>query len=316
VQLRMTLGRLVLLVALSLAAACSMVQSRPAPLGSEQNPVKLAFGPSADAPKVLAASQELTRALEKETGLRFKLLVPTSYAATIEGMTTTGIDVAWLSPLAYVQAHQAVGAEAILTGLRDGSPLSTGQIVVRTDSGITTLKGLRGKRFAFVDQTSGFGYLLPKAVFKGSGIDLHGFFSETTFAGSDSKVIQAVYDRKADGGATSADRLPDGDRDPRMRLEESLPDVMTATRVIGRTEPMPNDGICVRKGVSPEIVEKVRSGLLRVAQTDVGQKALRDLYGADGLAPIADADFEQVRRAAASLNPGDEQDATPTPTSK
>ncbi len=66
-----------------------MVQPKVAPLGNEQNPVKLAFGPSADAPKVLAASQELTRALERETGLRFKLLVPTSYPAAIEGMATT-----------------------------------------------------------------------------------------------------------------------------------------------------------------------------------------------------------------------------------
>src|SRR5689334_12871759 len=59
----------VLTLLAALASACSMVQPTPAPLGSERNPVKLAFGPSADAPKVLAASQELTRALERETGL-------------------------------------------------------------------------------------------------------------------------------------------------------------------------------------------------------------------------------------------------------
>jgi phosphonate transport system substrate-binding protein len=265
---------------------------------------------------VLAASQDLTKALEKETGLRFKLLVPTSYSAAIEGMATTSIDVAWLSPLAYVQAHQSTGAESILTGLRDGVPLSTGQIVVRTDSGITTLEGLRGKRFAYVDQMSGFGYMLPQAIFKGTGIDLQGFFSETTFAGSDSKVIQAIYDRKVDGGATTADRVPDGDRDPRVRLQESLPDVMTATRVIGRTEPMPNDAVCVRKGIRPDVVEAVRDGLMHVSQTDIGQKALHDLYGADGLAPIDDADYEMVRRAALLLNPNMEHEAAPTRTSK
>ena len=79
---------------------------------------------------------------------------------------------------------------------------------------------------------------------------------------------------------------------------------------------MPNDAICVRKSVTPEIVENVRSGLLRVAQTDVGQKALHDLYGADGLAPIADADFEMVRRAALLLNPNVEQEAAPTRTGR
>jgi phosphonate transport system substrate-binding protein len=305
-----------LLVTLLLATACSMVQPRVAPLGSEQNPVKLAFGPSADAPKVLAASQELTRALERETGLRFKLLVPTSYPAAIEGMATTSIDVAWLSPLAYVQARQSVGAEPILTGLREGSPTSTGQIVVRADSGIVTLEGLRGKRFAYVDQSSGFGYLYPKSVFKADGIDLKGFFSEVTFAGSDEKVLTAIYNRQVDGGATLGDTVPAGPRDPRLRLQEAIPGVLTMLKVIGRTEPSPNDAISVRKSVSPEIVDTIRKGLMRVATTDVGQKALHDLYGADGLAPVADADFEAARQAASVLTTSQEQETAPTRTPK
>lgn len=289
-----------------------MVQPKVAPLGSEQNPVKLAFGPSADAPKVLAASQDLTRALERETGLRFKLLVPTSYQATIEGMATTSIDVAWLSPLAYVQARQSVGAEPILTGLRDGSPTSTGQIVVRADSGITTLEGLRGKRFAYVDQASVFGYLYPKAVFKTNGIDLKGFFSEVTFAGADDKVLWAVYNRQVDGGATLGDTVPAGPRDPRLKLQEAIPGVIDMLRVIARSEPSPNDAICVRENVSPEIVGTLRDGLLRVAATDVGRKALRDLYGADGLATVADADYEEARRAASVLTTSQEPETTPT----
>src|SRR5829696_6181865 len=149
-----------------------MLQSSAAPLGSERNPIKLAFGPSADTAKVLANSQELTRLLERETGLRFKLLVPTSFPAAIEGMATSSVDLAWLSPMAYVHAHQTVGAEPVLTGLREGSPTSLSQVVVRADSGIRTIEGLRGKRLAFVDQASSFGYLYPKALFKEHGIDL------------------------------------------------------------------------------------------------------------------------------------------------
>ena len=307
---------LVLLVAATMVAGCAMVHPTPAALGTEQNPVKLAFGPSADAPKVLAASQELTRALERETGLRFKLLVPTSYPAALEGMATSSIDVAWLSPLAYVQAHQSLGADVALTGLRDGSATSAGQIVVRADSGITSLEGLRGKHVAFVDVSSAFGYQYPKALFKEHGLDLKGFFKEMTFAGSDDKVLQAIYARQVDGGATSTDSTPDGPRDPRLRLEQSLPDILGATRVVGRTAAMPNDAICVRKGVSPEITEKVTAGLERVATTDVGRKALRDLYGADGLARIADVDFEPVRQASQALNQGLDQEVTATPTPK
>jgi phosphonate transport system substrate-binding protein len=227
-------------------------------------------------------------------------------------MTTSSIDVAWLSPLAYVQAHQTIGAEPMLTGLREGSSASRGQVVVRADSGIRTLEGLRGRRFAFVDQTSSLGYLYPKALLKERGIDLTTFFADTTFAGSDDKVVMAVYSRQVDGGATLGDSLPDGPRDPRVRLQESLPDVVEAVRVIARTDPIPNDALSRRKGMPPGIAETVQAGLERVATTEVGLKALHDLYGVDGLTTVSDADFEPVRRAAEVLSLNLEQEIAPT----
>ena len=99
-----------------------MVQPTSAPLGTEQNPVKLALAPSTDTQKALAAGEPLVELLEAETGLRFKLSVPTSYAATIEAMGTHNIDVGWLAPLAYVLAHDRVGAEALVANVRAAAP--------------------------------------------------------------------------------------------------------------------------------------------------------------------------------------------------
>jgi phosphonate transport system substrate-binding protein len=302
----------VLAVFLVLASACSMVQSSAAPLGSERNPIKLAFGPSADTAKVLANSQELTRSLERETGLRFKLLVPTSYPAAIEGMATSSVDLAWLSPMAYVHAHQSVGAEPVLAGMRDGSPTSLSQVVVRTDSGIRTLEGLRGKRLAFVDQASSFGYLYPSAFLKAQGIDVATFIPKPTFAGSDDKVIMAVYNRQVDAGATLGDSRPDGARDPRVRLQPTIPNVLDVVRVIARTDPIPNDALCRRKGMPLDLVEAVRQGFERVAATEVGQKGLRDLYDVDGLAVVTDTDYEPVRKAVEVLGLSLEQEISAT----
>jgi phosphonate transport system substrate-binding protein len=118
-----------------------MVQPTSAPLGTEQNPVKLALAPGTDPQRVLAGGQPLLKLLEAETGLRIKLSVPTSYAATIEAMGTHNLDVGWLSPLAYVLAHDRVGAEALAANLKDGSTTSSGQVVVRAQRAPATPEG-------------------------------------------------------------------------------------------------------------------------------------------------------------------------------
>ncbi|MFN8633454.1 MAG: PhnD/SsuA/transferrin family substrate-binding protein [Chloroflexota bacterium] len=101
-----------------------MIAPAVAPLGSEQNPVKLALAPASDTPKVLAAILPLTKLLEQETGLRFKLSTPTSHAATVEALGTTNVDVAWLAPLGYLLARERVGVEPLLVAVRDGSTTS------------------------------------------------------------------------------------------------------------------------------------------------------------------------------------------------
>jgi phosphonate transport system substrate-binding protein len=279
-----------------------MVQPASAPLGTEQNPVKLALIPATDPQKVLTGGEALVRLLQRETGLRVRLSVPTSYAAVIEAMGTDNVDVGWLAPFAYVLAHDRVGAQALLGAVRVGSTTSVGQIVVRSDSGITSLHGLRGKRFAFVEPTSITGYLFPSAFLQKHGIDPAGSFGATTFAGSHEQVILAVYDRRVDGGATFGDGAPGGTADARTTVQARRPDVFEKVQVIARTDPIPNPAVSVRKGIPPELIQQLRDVLLRVAASPAGAEALGELYRIEGLAPAEDADFEPVREATRLLD--------------
>jgi phosphonate transport system substrate-binding protein len=305
---------LVFVVGMLLSAACSMVQSTSAPLGTEQNPVKLALAPSTETQKVLAASEPLVKLVEKETGLRVKLSVPTSYAAVIEAMGTHNVDVGWLAPLAYVLAHDRVGAELLVANVRGGSATSVGQIVVRADSGITSLEGLRGKRFAFTDDASVTGHHLPAALFSAQGLHPSTLFAETTFAGGDDRVLMAVYSRQVDGGAIRGDSAPGSagvSAVARTSFQPLPPDLAEQMRVIARTDPIPNDTVGVRKGVPPELGRKIRDGLLRVAATPAGATALHELYGIDGLAPVTDAELAPLRTAVRLLDLDLDAELTP-----
>ena len=58
-------------------------------------------------------------------------------------------------------------------------------------------------------------------------------------------------------------------------------------------------------------VKLIGDGLLYVQSTPDGQKALKDLYGIDGLGPASDSDYDIVRNAARVLNLDLEQQIAP-----
>ncbi len=294
------------------AAASPAAQTFPKPalmsvsgndLGSASNPIKMAFVPSADSQKVLASGEPIGKLLSDATGLQFKVSVPTSYTTVIEAMGANQADVGWLAPFAYVLAHDKNGSQVILASVRQGSKTYRSQIIVRADSGITSLDQLKGKKFAFVEPASASGFLFPNALLAQKGIDYKTFFSETQFAGGHDKVVIAVYNKQVDGGATFGNSIETGPpTDARTAVQSTLPDVMDKVKPIAQTDPIPNDTVSVRKGLDPKLVDQIKAGLLYVQSTADGQKYLKDLYNINGLAPADDKDYDSVRSAAKALN--------------
>lgn len=280
-------------------------------LGSAATPLKMAFVPSADSQKVLSSGQPLADLLTRFTGLTFQVSVPTSYAAVIEAMGANNVDIGWLAPFAYILARDKFGTEVILSSVRGGSKTYTGQIIAHVDSGINDVNGLKGKKFAFVDPSSASGFLYPNALLAQNGIDYKTAFSETVFAGGHDKVVIAVYNKQVDAGATFGDSVEGQVTDARTTVTNTLADVMTKVKVVGKTPPIPNDTVSVRKGIEPPLVATIRDGLLEVSKTADGQGLLRTLYNINGLATAQDSEYESVRAAAKVLNLNLEQELAP-----
>lgn len=270
------------------------------PVGTASRPLEMSFIPSADTQKILASGRPLADLLEKETGFKINTTVLTGYAPLVEAMGANKVDVGWLAPLSYAVAHKAHGAEAILATMRQGSKTYVSEFIVRADSGITKLDDLRGKRFAFVDSLSASGFLYPAATIKEKfGTDADKFFSQVTNAGGHDKVVIAVYNQQVDGGATFGNSNPAmPETAARTIVTGTIPDVLQKVIKIAETDPIPNDTVSVRKGLSKEVTEKVRSGLLKIAASEEGKKLLRSLYNIDGLAAASDADYAPLRRKA------------------
>lgn len=263
-------------------------------LGSKKNPIKMYFVPSMEASTIVTNGEAIAKWLEKETGYRFKVAVPTSYAAVIEALGTYQADVAWLPTFAYILAKEKYDVQVKFMTIRNGLSKYRGQFVARTDSGINSLEDIEGKVIAYTDAASTSGYIYPSAILQQKGIKP----AKYTFAGGHPQAIAAVYNGNADVACTywsppDAEGRP---KDAREKLLGTYPDIFEKVKIIALTDSIPNDTVTFRKGLPPEVDAKLVQALTKFSQLPEGKKILRELYDIDGLAPATDADYDIVRQ--------------------
>jgi len=267
-------------------------------LGSINRPIVLAFTPSQDVQRLTTSGNAIKAELEKATGLAWKVSIPNSYAAQIESMCASQTDIAFIAPLQMTLVLDKNCGTPVLAALRTDpdsrqlSPTYYSQILVKSDSGINDIAGLKGKTFAFADALSASGYVFPTLTVKNkTGQDPKTFFSSTIFAGGHDKVALAVYSGQVAGGATFID----------VRTNAGMPaDIMQKTKLIDKAGPIPNDGVALRKGFPDELGKQVVKSLVDYGKTDAGKAALRSLFSWDGMQEV-DAKFYDPMREAAKL---------------
>lgn len=282
--------------AVLLLSACFKPASESQPLGSEKNPLVMAFVPSIEAEKVLASGDELAAMLGEETGLHFSTLMATSYEGIVSAMGVNKVHVAWLPPMAYLFASQRNGDKVALKVVRNGKPTYRGQIVVMADSGLQAMEDLKGKRIAFTEQASASGHLYPRALLLQSGVnpDLD-LAQPVMYSGSHDAALLALLKGNADAACCYDDA--------RLQLQSAgFPDILETTRVLAYTPEIPADNVTLAKSLDPEMSIKITRGLLALADDERGKQVLYEMYEVEGLVPAVDSDYDPVRQMAQLLN--------------
>ncbi|MBI3084129.1 MAG: phosphate/phosphite/phosphonate ABC transporter substrate-binding protein [candidate division NC10 bacterium] len=253
--------------------------------------ITLALTPSKDPTLLQEAGTALAQELGKRLDLPIKLYVAADYAGVIEALRNGTVDLAFVHPVAYVLASREARARILVKSIRGGSATYTARFFVLKEGGPRTLDDLRGKTIAFVDPASTSGYIYPMVFLMKRGLvkgkDPKTFFKDAVFSGAHDAVLHAVLRRQVDV-AVSYPHAPDTLlKDPAQRAHLTF---------IAETPPIPNDGACVREGLAPDLVQRVKAALLSL-NDPVGRPLLKRLYAVDGLAEAADADFDPVREA-------------------
>lgn len=273
---------LLIVTVLPFLAACG----QPA-LGTAENPIVMQFVPSGDTQEIIAGGEQLAAMLKEKTGLEIKVNVGTNFAAVREAMGAGQVHIGWLNTFNYVLAHEKYGVDVALATVRFGTSTYKGQIIVRANSGITTLADLKGKSMCWVDVNSTSGYIIPRIMLKANGIDPDKDFSKTVESGSHNNVVTAVYNGDCDAGATYSDA--------RSSIEKNFPDVKEKVVVLATTTEIPNDGVDFIKGMPKETRDKIVNALLEIAGTEEGKAALKTIYSIDGLQAVDDSFYDPFR---------------------
>ena len=325
----------VLLMVLALVAtACgddadpTTTTAAPVAIGTSDNPIQVLFVPSVSATAITSGGDVMAAALKEATGLEYEVVVPTSYAATIEAMCAARDKTMGFIPgLGYVLANELCRVDVAFAAVRFGLDVYYAQFIVRRDSGIETLADLDGKSWAYPDPGSTSGYLAPLPMLEEAGIKV----SEEVTGLGHTGTVRAVYNGEADFGTTffSPPLLPEGtwaygdepdipddlvpecavtpeDRlycgdyrvlDARAGLREEAPDVVQQVKIIDISVPIPNDTLSFGPDFPADIRAQIETALVAFAETDAWGDSIgnADFYDWSGLAPTTDSAYDPVR---------------------
>lgn len=258
------------------------------------------FVPSSNAQKMEAKVKPLAKLLQKELGIPVKVTVSTNYNTIVEAMGSKQVDVGFLPPDAYVQAHKQYGAKVLLQAQRYGYEGSgdkkskklvnyyRGQIVVRKGSGITKLSQLKGKKIAVQDTTSSSGWVFPVACLYEHGININKDNIQTVQVKGYDQAVMSVYN-----GDTDAAFIFQG---ARSLVKKDAPDVMKKVIPIYTTPKIPNDTVTVRGDMSPAFQKKLIKAFKNIAKSKEGHKIISNVYNHEGYTETKDSNFDTVRK--------------------
>ena len=220
--------------------------------------IRIGLIPSEDSRAMLAASDQLLKAVEANLGIKVQGFVATDYNGVIEAMRSGFVEVAYLGPFSYVLGATVAPIEAFCTAetAKNGKTFYHSQIITLKTSGIAKLEDLRGRTFAFVDPSSTSGHLFPKAGLIKAGFDPDRFFGRTLFTGSHDANALAVANKRVDA-ATIADRILDAAIAKKLVNPDDI-------QVVWRSDPIPESPTVWRKNLSPDLKARIKTAFLNV----------------------------------------------------
>lgn len=226
--------------------------------GSKERPLRVLLIPADGGTESGTKADYLPvfNAIARTTGLHFDLKVGQSYGAVVEGMCNQLADVAFLGPVAYVQAHQRGCAQLLAVTVEKGASTYYAGMFAKADSPVKTLQDLKDKRMAFGDVNSASSFTFQMAMMLDAGMDPVKDLAAIRMTGSHANSLAALTQGQVDVAALSFDSyekaVKQGAVDPRQ------------IKVVAKSIAIPNPPLALNSKLSEPLKAQIKSAFASV----------------------------------------------------
>lgn len=219
------------------------------------------------------------------TDYNFELKLSSSYQETVEQLAQNEVAGAFLGTYLYIRAHDQYGVKCILKPLNENlESVSSSAVIVKSGSGINSIKDLKGKKLALPSTESFSGNWLTGYELQNNGLTISDLDSISYFD-HHQDVIYQVLKNRFDVGVVK-------ERIAKEYINKGIVIIKSSTKIPGPPFVVPkNDNI--------EITSIIKNAFLKIDERNPYYKSILTEWDSEyshGFVDASDDDFDYVRR--------------------
>jgi len=268
----------VALLGASIVAVLLIFPSSQAAAAKKRNILTFGIYPYDTPTQVYNSFEPLTKIIATALGRPVEIVIAPNYMAHIANISEGRVDLGFMGPSPYIKAHDRFGGVVLLARLiTQGQRNDRLVVIAHRNSGLSSLKDLKGRTFAFGDHQSYGSHFYPRYLLSKNGVKLKDLKSYD-YLGNHSRVVLAIAHRDFDAGGVRED-IYDRYRDRPIK------------KIAGPFSMPPHVIVC-RNGLPEETRKKIEALLFAPIDPKVLQAIDPVLTG---FGPVADGDFAEAR---------------------
>ena len=284
-------------VGLILCASAEGLAALPVAAETCESPPTLRFAlvPAQDSLRELSYYQPILDLLERNTGRKVEIFLPSSYSALIAGLVERRVDVAVLGPESYVLAHDQDPSIQVFgtywrqgEGIQESGPGYRSVLITQKGSAFTSIAALKGATLALVDPASTSGSMIPAKVFPKEQhlVPLGQYFRQVSFSGGHDQSAHLVATAQVDAAFVATYRLMEAVDAGKVSLSDF--------NVLWTSPQIPLDPFVQRAELCEDLRKAVAETFLTADQTDLGRKYLDNIHTVK-IVPMSNSDYDIIR---------------------